>query len=98
MDNTIQGFAIGITIGSIVGGYFGYQYGLKVKGEELAKPEFRIVFASVILLVWALAQLLSLLFSNTVDPWLNTLMGIVAGFFFGDGLVEKYKGDKKSGD
>lgn len=91
MQDTIQGFMIGITIGAIIGGYFGYQYGMKIKGEQLEKPEFRIIFASVILLVWAMAQLLSLLFTSTVDPWLNTLMGIVAGFFFGDGIMEKYK-------
>lgn len=94
MDATLKGFFAGITLGAMLGAYFGYQYGVKVKGEQVAKPEFRIVIAGIVVSIWALAQLLSLLFSTEVDPWLNTIMGIVAGFFFGDGLVETYKGGK----
>jgi hypothetical protein len=35
---------------------------------------------------------MGLLFNTEVDPWLNTITGIVVGFFYGDGIVEKYKG------
>lgn len=94
MDETVKGFMAGITLGAMLGGYFGYRYGIKVKGEEMAKPEFRIVIAAIVVSIWAIAQLLSILFDSGVDPWLNTIMGVVAGFLFGDGLVEKYKKDK----
>jgi MFS family permease len=90
--DTLKGFSVGITIGAIIGGYFGYNYGLKVSGEKMTRPEFRIVFASVVLAIWGTAQLMGLLFNTEVDPWLNTITGIVVGFFYGDGIVEKYKG------
>ncbi len=92
MENTIKGFSAGIMLGALLGAYFGYQYGVRVKGETLAKPEFRMIIAAVVVSIWALAQLLSILFNTEVDPWLNTIMGVVAGFLFGDGLVESFKG------
>jgi len=95
MDDIFKGLTIGLAIGSIAGSYFGYQYGLKVAGGISIKPEFKIVLATVVLVLWALAQFLALIFGNAVDTWLNVIMGTVAGFFFGDGVVEKLKADSK---
>jgi len=94
MDDTVKGFIAGITLGAMLGSYFGYRYGVKVKGDQIDKPEFRIIIAAIVVTIWAVAQLLSILFDSGVDPWLNTIMGVVAGFLFGDGIVEKYKQDK----
>jgi len=93
-EDTIKAFTVGFAIGSLISGYAGYLLGKKV-GATYAKPEFRIFMACVILFVWALAQLLSLAFGTQVDPWLNGIMGAVAGFFFGDGLVENLAKRKK---
>jgi len=95
MDNAAKAFIVGISLGALVGAYFGYSFGVKVSKGVYAKPELRIVIAVVVLVLWALAQLLSILFGTTVDPWLNTIMGIIVGFFFGDGIVEKYKKGNK---
>jgi len=93
-EDTLKAFTVGFAIGSLVSGYIGYTLGRRVS-STLAKPEFRIFMACVILFVWALAQILSLAFSSQVDPWLNGIMGAVAGFFFGDGLVENLAKRKK---
>lgn len=98
MDETVKGFFIGITIGTVIGGYFGYKYGVKVKGKSLSHPEFRIIIAAVVVCIWAVSHILALLFSTEVDAWLNTIMGMIVGFFFGDGLVETYRdGGKDKG-
>lgn len=94
MEDTFKGLTVGLTIGVILGGYFGYQYGIRVSGGILNKPEFKIIFATVVLVLWALAQLFGLLFASAVDTWLNVIMGTVAGFFFGDGIMESYKSKK----
>lgn len=97
MENeTLKAFTVGFAIGSVLSGYFGYRYGRKM-AKGVTHPEFRIVMAAVILFVWTLAQLLSLAFGTQVDTWLNGIMGAVAGFFFGDGVMETYRngGDKK---
>lgn len=93
-EDTLKAFTVGFAIGSLISGYAGYYFGRKVN-TTIAKPEFRIVMAAVILFVWALAQLLSLAFGTRVDGWLNGIMGAVAGFFFGDGFVENFKQQKK---
>ena len=93
MDDIFKGLTIGLAIGSIAGGYFGYQYGLKVAGGVSIKPEFKMILATVVLVLWAIAQFLTLIFGTTVDTWLNIIMGTVAGFFFGDGVVEKWKAE-----
>lgn len=88
--DTVKAFAVGFAIGSAVSGYLGYRYGIKAS-KKASQPEFRVVIASIIVVIWALAHLLSLIFGSTVDPWLNVIMGAVAGFLFGDGLVETFK-------
>lgn len=92
-DETLKAFAVGFALGTLISGYLGYQYGLKVS-KTMAKPEFRIIMAAIILTVWTLAQFFSLIFGTSVDPWLNGIMGAVAGFFFGDGVVENFRKNK----
>ena len=91
---TLKSFAVGFATGSLVSGYLGYSYGKRMSNAA-AKPEFRIVMAVVVLFVWTLAQFISLAFGTQVDPWLNGIMGAVAGFFFGDGFVDSIKRDGK---
>jgi len=92
--DTLKSFAVGLALGSMLGGYFGYTYGRKV-AKSIEKPELRVLIAMVIVAIWGLAQMFSLAFGTSVDGWLNAIMGMVAGFFFGDGLVETVKGGKK---
>lgn len=92
-DETMRAFTVGFAAGSLVSGAVGFYFGRRVS-KTIARPEFRIVMAAVILFIWALAQLLSLAFGTQVDPWLNGIMGAVAGFFFGDGVVENFRKDK----
>ena len=92
--DTIRSFTVGLVLGSMLGGYFGYTFGRKV-AKSIEKPELRVFIAVVIVAIWGLAQLFSLAFGTSVDGWLNAIMGMVAGFFFGDGLVETVKGGKK---
>lgn len=95
MENeTLQAFGVGFAIGSVVSGYLGFNYGRRMS-KASARPEFRVVIASIIVAIWAIAQVLSLAFGNPVDPWLNAIMGAVAGFLFGDGLVETIQGKNK---
>ena len=92
MENeTLKSFTVGFAVGALISGYIGYKFGKRV-GQAAQKPEFRIIMAAVILFIWSLAQILSLAFGTQVDTWLNGIMGGVAGFFFGDGFVETYKG------
>jgi uncharacterized membrane-anchored protein len=86
-DTTLQAFFVGLSAGTLMGGMVGYSYGNK-NGKGMAKPEFRVILAIVIVVIWATSQTISLAFGTTVDPWLNVIMGAVAGFFFGDGLIE----------
>lgn len=91
MDSeTIKAFGIGFALGAALSGYLGFHFGTRAS-KKAAQPEFRVVIASIIVFIWAIAHLLSLLFGGTVDPWLNAIMGAVAGFLFGDGLVETFK-------
>jgi MFS family permease len=92
--DTLKSFAVGLALGSMLGSYFGYSYGRKV-AKSIEKPELRVLIAMVIVAIWGLAQMFSLAFGTSVDGWLNAIMGMVAGFFFGDGLVETVKGGKK---
>lgn len=92
--DTLKSFIIGFALGSVISGYLGYNFGKRM-AKVAERPEFRVVFASVIIAVWALAQLFSLAFGTKVDSWLNAIMGMVAGFFFGDGLVESVKNGPK---
>lgn len=93
-ENTLKAFTVGFVAGSIVSGYLGFYFGRKIS-KRVVRPEFRVVVASVIVGIWALSQILSLAFGGQVDNWLNTIMGMVAGFFFGDGLVESLKKPKQ---
>lgn len=86
---SIKIFGIGIMLGTLLGGYFGFQIGKKMTTGVWSKPEFKIVLASVALTLWATAQLMGIVFQTPVDPWLNGIMGIITGFFFGDGVMEK---------
>lgn len=92
--DTLKSFIIGFALGSAISGYLGYNFGKRM-AKAVEKPEFRVVFASVIIAVWAIAQLFSLAFGTKVDGWLNAIMGMVAGFFFGDGVVETFKNTPK---
>lgn len=92
--DTAKTFFIGFAVGSMISGYAGFLLGKRVSGV-MAKPEFRIVMAAVILFVWSMAHILSFLTASQVDSWLNIIMGAVAGFFFGDGLVETYNNKEK---
>lgn len=92
--DTLKSFTVGMVLGSMIGGYFGYVYGKKAM-NAVEKPELRVFIAVVIVVIWGLAQLFSLAFESSVDGWLNAIMGMVAGFFFGDGLVETMKGPAK---
>lgn len=87
---TARTFFIGFAVGSMISGTLCFYLGRKIN-KNMAKPEFRIIMAFVILFIWSMAQILSLLTGSAVDGWLNIIMGAVAGFFFGDGLVETYK-------
>lgn len=90
MDESLQPFVAGLALGSILGVFLGYQYGVRKNGP-FSKPEARIVIAFIITGVWVTAQFFSLAFGIEVDGWLNAIMGTVAGFFFGDGIVESMK-------
>lgn len=92
--DTLQAFTVGFVAGSIISGYLGYYFGRKIS-KRAERPEFRVIIASIIVGIWAMSQLLSLAFGTQVDGWLNTIMGMVAGFFFGDGLVESLKKPKQ---
>lgn len=72
------------------GGMVGFYYG-RAFSEDTVRPQFRIVLASIIIIIWGASQTISLAFGTRVDPWLNAIMGAVAGFFFGDGIVETIK-------
>ncbi len=85
-----KSFAVGFAIGATISGYIGFHFGKKAS-KKAANPEFRMIIASVIVMIWGIAHVLSLLTGQTVDPWLNAIMGAVAGFLFGDGLVETFK-------
>ena len=91
---TAKAFVVGMALGSLIGGYVGFYFGRRVS-KTMEKPELRVLMAVVIVAIWGLAQLFSLAFGTTVDAWLNAIMGMVAGFFFGDGLVETVKSGKK---
>lgn len=94
MDNdTLKAFVIGFALGSVLSGWLGYSYGRRISKAAVG-PEFRVVVATVIVTIWAIAQVVSLVFATQVDGWLNAIMGMVAGFFFGDGLVESVRGKK----
>lgn len=91
MDSgSLQPFIAGFIAGSLLSGALGFYFGRKIS-KRMAKPEFRMVLATVIMVIWATAQLFSLAFGTSVDGWLNAIMGGVAGFFFGDGFVEAIK-------
>lgn len=92
-NDTLKAFTIGFALGAVISGYIGFHFGRRAS-QTASKPEFRIVIASVIVAIWALAHVISLVFGSSVDPWLNVIMGAVAGFLFGDGLVESIKGKK----
>lgn len=89
-SDTLKAFGIGFALGAAISGYLGFHFG-KRASKKAAQPEFRVVIASVIVMIWAIAHVISLLTGATVDPWLNAIMGAVAGFLFGDGLVETFK-------
>lgn len=92
--DTMKAFAVGFAIGSLVSGYLGFHFGRRMS-KGASRPEFRVVIASIIVAIWAIAQIISLAFGTAVDPWLNAIMGAVAGFLFGDGLVESIKSKGK---
>lgn len=92
--DTFKAFGIGFALGAVISGYAGYYFGRRMEKNAI-KPEFRVVVASVIVAIWAIAQVVSLVFGTQVDGWLNAIMGMVAGFFFGDGIVESIKQSKK---
>ncbi len=92
--DTLKAFGIGFALGSILSAYAGYHFGRRMEKNAI-RPEFRVVVASIIVAIWAIAQVVSLVFGTQVDGWLNAIMGMVAGFFFGDGIVESIKQGKK---
>lgn len=89
-SDTLKAFGIGFAIGAAISGYLGFHFG-KRASKKASQPEFRLVIASIVVMIWGIAHILSLLTGSAVDPWLNAIMGAVAGFLFGDGLVETFK-------
>lgn len=86
-DDKLQAFGVGLAMGAMVGALVGFSYGNR-RSKGIAKPEFRVILAIIIVVIWGTSQTVSIAFGTKVDPWLNIIMGAVAGFFFGDGLIE----------
>lgn len=89
-NDTVQAFIVGAGIGAMLGGLVGFYYGRFLR-EDVGAPQYRMVIATVIVIIWGLSQTISLAFGGTVDPWLNAIMGAVAGFLFGDSVVETFR-------
>jgi uncharacterized membrane protein YfcA len=91
MENeTVQAFVVGAVAGAMIGGIVGFYYGRFLR-EDIGAPQYRMVIATVIVIIWGLSQTISIAFGTTVDPWLNAIMGAVAGFLFGDSVVESIR-------